>query len=72
MVTPGLDGAKGVVISLRDKHGASIAPGTASADYDLNDSGSTDMEFIAYYRSTAAAVDAGAASADVQFVVAIN
>ena len=71
-VTPGLDGAKNVVISLRDKLGASIAPGAASADYDLNVGTTTDLEFNAYYRSTAAAVTAGAASADVQFIVAIN
>lgn len=71
-VTPGVDGAKNVVISLRDKLGASIAPGAASADYDLNDGTSTDLVFNAYYRSTATGVTAGVASADVQFVVAIN
>jgi type 1 fimbria pilin len=71
-VTPTSDGAKGVAISLRDKSGASIAPGAASADYDLNDTGTTDMIFNAYYRSILATVDAGAASADVQFIVAIN
>ncbi|VVO42893.1 fimbrial protein [Pseudomonas fluorescens] len=71
-VTPTADGAKGVVIALRDKSAASIAPGSASVDYDLNDSGSTDMVFNAYYRSTALTVTAGAASADVQFIVAIN
>jgi len=71
-VTPTADGAKGASISLRDHTGASIKPGAASADYDLNDTGTTDMIFNAYYRSTAATVTAGAASADVQFIVAIN
>ena len=71
-VTPTSDGAKNVVIVLRDKSGAAVAPGSASADYDLNDNGPTDLRFDAYYRSTAATVTAGAASADVQFVVAIN
>ncbi|BCX68053.1 MULTISPECIES: fimbrial protein [Pseudomonas] len=71
-VTPTNDGAKGVVIVLKDKTGTPIAPGAASADYDLNDTGETDMIFNAYYRSTAATVTAGAASADVQFIVAIN
>lgn len=71
-VTPGLDGAKGVAISLRDQRGAAIAPGAASADYDLNVDAPTDLQFNAYYRSTAATVIAGVASADIQFVVAIN
>lgn len=71
-VTPTADGAKGVAIVLKDKSGTSIAPGAASADYDLNDSGPTDMVFNAYYRSIAIPVEPGAASADVQFVVAIN
>lgn len=71
-VTPTADGAKGVVIVLKDNTGASIAPGGASTDYDLNDSGPTDLQFNAYYRSTAATVIAGVASASVQFVVAIN
>ena len=71
-VTPTADGAKGVAIVLKDKTGTSIAPGTASIPYDLNTTGATDMLFNAYYRSTAATVTAGAASADVQFIVAIN
>ncbi|CAI8722795.1 fimbrial protein [Pseudomonas sp. IT-P4] len=71
-VTPTADGAKGVVIVLKDKTGNPVAPGAASNDYALNDTGPTDMEFKAYYRSTAATVSAGVASADVQFVVAIN
>jgi len=58
-VTPTGDGAKNVVIVLKDKSGASIAPGAASTVYDLNDTGITDMLFDAYYRSTAATVMAG-------------
>lgn len=71
-VTPTADGARNVVIVLKDKTGTSVAPGSPSADYDLNDSGPTDMRFDAYYRSTAAKVEPGVASADVQFVVDIN
>lgn len=71
-VSPTADGAKGVVIVLRDKTGASVAPGATSAEYDLASTGSTDMMFNAYYRSTAATVTAGPASANVQFIVAIN
>jgi len=66
------DDAKGVSISLRDRTGKSIKPGAASAEYDLNDTGTTDMIFNAYYRATAIPVTAGAASADVHFIVAIN
>ncbi|WP_338523177.1 fimbrial protein [Pseudomonas batumici] len=67
--------AKGVAISIRDKSGNSIDPGSDSVPYDLNVTGPTDMLFNAYYRRIAAAggtVEAGTASADVQFVVAIN
>lgn len=71
-VTPTADGAKGVAITLKDKSGAAISPGGTSVDYDLDDTNPTDMLFNAYYRSIALPVTAGAASADVQFVVAIN
>lgn len=71
-VTPTADGAKNVVIVLKDKTGSPVAPNSASAEYDLNDTGPTDLRFDAYYRSTAASVSAGVASADVQFVVDIN
>jgi len=71
-ITPTQDGAKNVVIVLKDRTGTPIAPGSASAEYDLNDTGSTDLRFDAYYRSTALAVLAGVASADIQFVVDIN
>ncbi|MNF19469.1 fimbrial-like adhesin protein SfmF [compost metagenome] len=56
---------------IRDKDNSSIGPGTVSADYELNDTGPTDLRFDAYYRSTAATVTAGVASADVQFIVNI-
>jgi len=71
-VTPTQDGAKGVVINIKDRKGTALKPGADSPDYDLNATGSTDLLFNAYYRSTAAAVTAGVASADVQFIVAIN
>ncbi|WP_122517396.1 fimbrial protein [Pseudomonas viridiflava] len=65
-VTPTSDGATGVAIVIKDHTGAE------SAEYPLIKDGITDMVFDAYYRSTAATVTAGTASADVQFVVAIN
>ncbi|PHX52659.1 pilus assembly protein [Pseudomonas syringae pv. syringae] len=71
-VTPTADGAKGVAIVIKDQTLTSIKPGSQSAPYALIEGGATDMVFNAYYRSTAATVQAGAASADVQFVVAIN
>ncbi|AAZ35123.1 fimbrial protein [Pseudomonas savastanoi pv. phaseolicola] len=71
-VTPTADGAKGVAIVIKDQTGVSIKPGDTSAPYTLVEGGVTDMVFNAYYRSTEANVEAGAASADVQFVVAIN
>jgi major type 1 subunit fimbrin (pilin)/fimbrial protein len=71
-LTPTADAAKGAVIALKDRTGIPLVPGSSSADYDLNDSGSTDLPFYATYRSTALVVTAGMASADVQFVVDIN
>lgn len=71
-VTPTSDGARGVAIALRDELGNSLAPGAASNDFDLNDTGETRVRFSATYRSTTATVTAGAANADVGFTVAIN
>nr|WP_256672799.1 fimbrial protein [Pseudomonas sp. v388] len=71
-VTPTAEGATGVVIVLKDKSGAAIKPGAESVAYDVHPTDPTDMVFNAYYRSTAATVTAGTASADVQFIVAIN
>lgn len=71
-VTPTADGAKNIAIVIKDHSGASIAPGTESAPYPLVVAGTTDMIFNAYYRSTAVPVEAGIASASVQFIVAIN
>ena len=71
-VTPTFDGAKGVVINIKDRKGVALKPGADSPDYDLNDTGSTDLLFNAFYRSTSTTVTAGVASADVQFIVAIN
>jgi major type 1 subunit fimbrin (pilin)/fimbrial protein len=71
-VASSTDGAKGVAIVIKDNKGSPIKPGEESAPYKLIAGGVTDMIFNAYYRSTATTVTAGAASADVQFVVAIN
>ncbi len=71
-VTPTADGATGVAIAIRDFSGDSIEPGTESAPYPLVVGGVTDMTFDAYYRSTAATVTPGTASADINFTVAIN
>jgi major type 1 subunit fimbrin (pilin)/fimbrial protein len=70
-VTPTADGATGVAIVIKDQTGTAIKPGGESAEYALDPTLPTDMIFNAYYRSTAATVTAGAASADVQFIVAI-
>lgn len=67
----GPDTATGVAIVIKDKAGP-VKPGAESAEYDLHPTLPTDMNFNAYYRSTAATVTPGAASASVQFVVAIN
>jgi major type 1 subunit fimbrin (pilin)/fimbrial protein len=64
--------AKKVVIVIKDKTNTSIKPGSASSDYDLIVDAPTDMRFDAYYRSTAALVEPGVASARVAFVVDIN
>ncbi|MGJ7549411.1 fimbrial protein [Pseudomonas alloputida] len=70
-VTGGSDGAKGVAISLRDKNNKGVKPGSATDAFDLNNTGETRLPFDAYYRSTAATVTAGAASATVSFTVDI-
>ena len=64
----GPGGAEGVAHQVADPRGG----GGGGAGDDLIDGGVTDMLFDAYYRSTAASVTAGVASADVQFVVAVN
>ncbi|MDN4548023.1 fimbrial protein [Pseudomonas sp. C32] len=68
---PTAGGAENVVIVIRDKDNTAIAPNIVSPDYELNDTGVTDLRFDAYYRSTTASVTAGAASATVQFIVDI-
>lgn len=70
-VTPTADGAKNVAIVLRDRTGAALKPGTASAEYDLNDTGQTLLSFAATYRSLGMPVQAGAASANIGFTVDI-
>ncbi|MDQ0127227.1 type 1 fimbria pilin [Pseudomonas lini] len=64
--------AEGVAIALRDEADNLLAPGTESDEYPLNADRYTDLRFFAKYRSTAASVIAGAASADIRFSVAIN
>lgn len=71
-VTPTADGARNVVLVIKDKTGAALAPGSASAEYALTPTVPTDMRFDAYYRSTAITVTAGVASADVSFIVDIK
>ncbi|MCF5470584.1 fimbrial protein [Pseudomonas syringae] len=71
-ITPGNDGAKGVAIVIKDHTGTLVPPGAPSAKYPLITNSVNDMVFNAYYRSTATTVTAGTASADVQFVVAVN
>ncbi|HEX8592101.1 MAG TPA: fimbrial protein [Pseudomonas sp.] len=71
-VSPTSDGATGVSIVIKDRSGASIDPGAESTWYAIDPVTPTDMVFNAYYRSISAAVTPGAASADVQFIVAFN
>ncbi|MDU9405531.1 fimbrial protein [Pseudomonas sp. zfem004] len=71
-VTNTSDGARGVVIAMRDVKGKLIKPGAESDEFDLNVGAETRLRFSATYRSTVAAVTAGAANADVAFTVAIN
>lgn len=71
-VTPTSNGAKGVVIALRDSIGNLMKNGVESADYPINADRPTDLRFNATYRSTLAAVVAGTASAGIQFSVAVN
>ncbi|WEL56976.1 fimbrial protein [Pseudomonas kermanshahensis] len=69
-VNPVSGAATGVSIVIRDSSKASVAPGGTSVDYPLNANGPTDLKFDAYYRSTAATVTAGPASAHVRYSVA--
>lgn len=72
-VTPTNDGAKGVVIALRDYLTRKLMPsGVESDEYSIHADRETDIRFSATYRSTAAAVAPGVASADIQFIVAVN
>lgn len=64
--------ATGVAVAIKDRSGALVKNGEASVAYPLNNTGSTELYFTAVYQSTAANVTAGAADADVAFVVAIN
>lgn len=68
---PTADAAKGVVAVIKDNSGTNLSNGAESAEYALHETDPTDLRFDVYYRSTAAAVTAGPAEADVAFVVAI-
>ncbi|MCO1619057.1 MAG: fimbrial protein [Pseudomonas alloputida] len=56
-------------ISILDKNGTRLAPGTASAMYQLDQSRPTLMEFSAHYEAINAPVADGQALANVSFVV---
>nr|WP_232097667.1 hypothetical protein [Pseudomonas sp. URMO17WK12:I11] len=56
---------------MRDRTGSAVAPGSASAEYDLNDTGQSRMVFHATYRATSVPVLPGAASASIHFTVDI-
>ena len=64
--------AEGVAIALRDANNKLLVPGSESDEYSINADRPTDLRFYATYRSIAAAVTPGAASADIQFSVAVN
>ncbi len=71
-IAPAAGAATGVAIVIKDRTGASLKPGDASADYPVHRTNPTDLTFNAFYRSTAAVVTAGPASADIRFLVSIN
>ena len=71
-VTPTTNGAKGVVIALRDQKGKLLSSGKESDPYALFADRPTDLKFDATYRSTLAAVVGGPASAAIQFSVTVN
>ncbi|KAF0251338.1 fimbrial protein [Pseudomonas putida] len=64
-------GATNLALTLKDNKGTPIANGSASPSYPLDVTKPTTMLFSAAYKSTAAAVTAGAANTSVQFVVDI-
>lgn len=64
--------ATGIAVALKDRSGSLVNNGEASAEYPLDALDPTDMYFTAVYKSTAATVTAGAADADIAFVVNIN
>ncbi|WP_043203470.1 fimbrial protein [Pseudomonas putida] len=64
-------GATNLALTLKDNTGDPIANGSTSKDYPLDETQPTIMLFSAAYKSTAAAVTAGAANTSVQFVVDI-
>lgn len=65
-------GATGVALTIKDDTGAPVVNGTLSKEYDLDDTNPTDMLFSAAYRSVDAAVTAGQANTDIQFVVDVQ
>lgn len=56
-------------ISILDKDGTRLAPGTASAKYQLDETAPTRMLFAAHYEAIAIPVSEGAAQASVKFTV---
>lgn len=64
--------AQGVAIALRDNGNKLLTPGSESDEYPINADTHTDLRFYATYRSISMPVSAGAASADIQFSVAVN
>lgn len=64
--------AQGVAIALRDDGNKLLTPGSESDEYPIKADTYTDLRFYATYRSILASVTAGAASADIQFSVAVN
>lgn len=65
----GANPAPGVALGLKDWSDAVVAPGSASTPQPLQATGETRLPFTAYYRSVGP-VDAGDASANINFTVA--
>lgn len=64
-------GATNLALIIKDNTGTPVANGAPSKDYPLSDTTPTTLIFSAAYQSTGAAVTAGTANTDVQFLVDI-
>lgn len=64
--------ATGVALGIKDDAGAGVGHGGTSKEYPLTGGQANPLAFTAFYKSTAATVEAGAADADVSLELTIN